>query len=319
MKRKQEYTSNSIVPVGQTAEGRVVGCLGGRYEVLTAAGERVFCGARGSFRRDEGRVLVGDLVTVTPQADGSAVISGVGKRKNSLIRPLLANLDLLVIVVAKKEPTPLPDLVDKLLAIAEHERMQAAVVLSKDDLEATEDAAAFPVHAYRLAGYPVFSLSSRTGAGVDVFGAWLKERLAEGMTVSFAGASGVGKSTLLNALFPALERETGKVSDKNSRGRHTTRSVSLFPLGGGFVADTPGFSLLDFLRFDFFTLDDLPHVFPEIDALVGSCRYADCSHTKEEECGVKEAVRAGRMAASRYASYLALYEVLAQKEKDAYK
>ncbi len=319
MKKLDLSSDEAALFMAKKEQGRVVGCLGGRYEVRLPSKENVFCGARGNFRRDENRVLVGDFVELSVLPDGSAVISAVKERKNQLIRPLLANLDVLVIVVAEKEPSPLPELVDKLLAIAEHKGIRAALVVTKMDLSTESEEDVFLTDEYRLAGYPVFPLSVRTGVGVDDFSKWLWSELDGGATVSFAGASGVGKSTLLNAVFPELQQSTGAVSEKISRGRHTTRSVSLFSLGEGFVADTPGFSLLDFLRFDFFSLEDLPTVFPEVAACIGSCRYADCSHTAEEDCGVRRAVSEGRMGRSRYRSYCALYEILSKKKRDEYR
>ncbi len=299
---------------------RVVGCLGGRYEVLTAEGDTFFCRARGHFRHADTRVLVGDRVTLEEpshkEGENTAVICSVAPRKNQLIRPLMANLDHLVAVAACTSPEPMPELLDKLLAVCAYQHIDATLVFTKTDLHEQEPSLA---EIYRRAGYPVFCLSGVTGEGTAAFAHHLDELLAARQCVSFAGASGVGKSTLLNALFPALSQVTGAISEKIARGRHTTRSVSLFATGGGFVADTPGFSLLDFLRFDFFSLEDLPHTFPEVEARLGQCRYADCSHTKEEECAVRRDVASGDIARTRYESYCHLYEILREKKRDAYK
>lgn len=308
----------------EISQGRVVGCLGGLYEVETVDNARVFCHARGAFRHEETRVLVGDIVTLEYLADGSVVINEIAKRKNSLIRPRLANLDHLTAVLAAKNPLPMPDTLDKLLAICAHNGIDASIVLTKCDLTdghaPTIDADCPPIdEVYRLAGYPVFCLSSMTGEGIEKYESFIRGKLRDGNTVAFAGASGVGKSTLLNRLFPHINCETGSVSEKINRGRHTTRAVTLFSTDGGFVADTPGFSMLDFIRFDFFSLDELPLAFPEIVARIGECRYADCSHTSEEGCAVIEALKAGKIAPSRHRSYVALYDILRKKQRDIYK
>ncbi len=303
---------------------RAIGCLGGLYEVATPDGERLFCKARGAFRHEETRVLVGDFVHLESAPDGSTVIDEIVERKNALIRPRLANLDHLTAVLSVKDPLPMPDTLDKLLAICHHNGIEVSLVLTKSDLtdgrapKIDEDCPSLD-ELYRNAGYPVFLLSSQTGEGVEAYRHYVLERLSAGQTLAFAGASGVGKSTLLNTLFPSLECATGGVSEKISRGRHTTRAVSLFALNGGYIADTPGFSMLDFLRFDFFSLEDLPLNFPEIASHIGECRYADCSHTTEEGCAVIASVKAGKIAPSRHRSYVALYEILRQKKKAVYR
>lgn len=305
-------------------KARVVGCLGGLYEVSSSDGKRLFCKARGAFRHEDTRVLVGDFVRLVSAPDGSTVIDEIASRKNALIRPRIANLDHLTAVLAVKDPLPMPDTLDKLLAICHHNGIEVSIVLTKCDLTdgkaPTVDADCPPLdEVYRRAGYPVFLLSSLTGEGVEDYRSYAMERLSRGETLAFAGASGVGKSTLLNAIFPSLACETGGVSEKISRGRHTTRAVSLFELEGGYIADTPGFSMLDFLRFDFFSLEDLPLNFPEIAAHIGECRYADCAHTSEEGCAVLLSVAEGKIAPSRHRSYVSLYEILRQKKKNIYK
>ncbi len=297
--------------------GRVVKGLGGLYEVLTDDGEKLVCRAKGNLKRDEEKVLIGDTVTVavddaTP--DG-IIISGIDERKNSLIRPPLANLDYLFIVFAAKKPSPVIETVDKLTAIAEHNSILPIIVITKTDL----DRAAADEYAeiYRSVGFPTFVTSSESGEGTEQIRNYISEVMVDGATAAFAGASGVGKSTLLNFLFPSLSLATSEISRKIERGRHTTRHVELFPLeGGGFLADTPGFSLIDFERFDFFTLDDLPLAFPEIRTRVGKCRYVDCAHVGEgeDECAVAKAVADGEIPATRVASYRALWRTLKAKK-----
>lgn len=297
--------------------GKVVKGLGGLYEVLTEEGERLSCRAKGNLKRDEEKVQIGDNVTVTVDdaTPDSIIISAIGERKNSLIRPPLANLDYLFIVFAARKPTPVIETVDKLTAIAEHNSILPIIVITKTDLDKT--AADEYAAIYRSVGYPTFVTSSESGEGTDEIKAYISEVMREGATAAFAGASGVGKSTLLNALFPDLALATSEISRKIERGRHTTRHVELFLLeGGGFLADTPGFSLIDFERFDFFSLDDLPLAFPEIRGLVGQCRYVDCAHVGEgaDECAVARAVANGEIPETRVASYRSVWRTLKAKK-----
>ena len=291
--------------------GVVVKGLGGLFEVLTENG-RISCRARGTLKRDEEKVLIGDRVELD-RPDGEYVVAKVDPRKNSLIRPPIANLDALYCVIAAARPAPALETLDKLLAIAENKSVRAAIVVTKTDgdKEAAETYAAL----YRQVGYPVFSVSSLSGEGIDELKADLTAQLASGGTAAFAGASGVGKSTLRNRLLPGVSLETGEISRRVERGRHTTRHVELFPEGGGFVADTPGFSMLDFARFDFFSLPELFDAFPEFASYRGKCRYADCTHTGEgpDECAVARAVRDGLIPESRHDSYRALFATLKNK------
>ena len=291
--------------------GVVVKGLGGLFEVLTENG-RISCRARGTLKRDEEKVLIGDRVELD-RPDGEYVVAKVDPRKNSLIRPPIANLDALYCVIAAARPAPALETLDKLLAIAENKSVRAAIVVTKTDgdKEAAETYAAL----YRQVGYPVFSVSSLSGEGIDELKADLTAQLASGGTAAFAGASGVGKATLLNRLLPGVSLETGESSRRVERGRHTTRHVELFPEGGGFVADTPGFSMLDFARFDFFSLPELFDAFPEFASYRGKCRYADCTHTGEgpDECAVARAVRDGLIPESRHDSYRALFATLKNK------
>lgn len=292
-------------------EGRVLRGVGGLYEVLVEGERTLACRGRGVLRREDGKLCVGDLCHVQ-EIGGEAMIEKILPRRNSLVRPPLSNLDYLFIVTAASHPAPSTETLDKLTAIAVHNGITPVLVVTKADLD---DAAAERLgEIYRLSGFPVFVLSPERD--VEGLASYIEREVRDGRCAAFAGASGVGKSSLLNRLFPSLSLATGSISARISRGRHTTRSVELFRIPhGGFLADTPGFSLLDFVRFDFFSLDDLFLTFPEFAAERSGCRYADCTHTGEVDCGIVRAVREGRVAPSRHESYRALYRTLREKER----
>ena len=228
----------------------------------------------------------------------------------------MANLDLLFVTMAAAAPAPIQTTVDQLIAIAEHNDIEPVIVITKRELN--ESYACELENIYRTCGFDVFSLSAEKNENVSPIEQFIEKKL-KGKTAAFAGASGIGKSTLMNRLFPNLELSTFEISRKIQRGRHTTRQVELFPLSEnidcGFLADTPGFSMLDFERFDFFEKDDLPLTFREFLPHIGSCRYTKCSHTKEQGCAIIEAVKRGEIARSRHQSFLSLYEVLKNKTK----
>lgn len=299
--------------MAENSKGRIIGGVGGLYTVRLSDGD-IKCRARGAFRHENVTPLVGDLVRVDFDDKGGAVIDSICERKNSLIRPPLANIDYIFVTMASSHPKPALDMVDKLCAILEHNYITPVIVIGKCELD--PEYAEVLKNTYTLAGYDVFVLSCKTGEGIDKIKSFVDENLS-GKISAFAGASGVGKSTLINKLFPTLELSTGEVSRKIERGKHTTRAVTLYEVcgDGGFIADTPGFSMLDFDRFDFFDIENLPNVFPEIHECVGKCKYTKCSHTKEEGCEVLKKVRRGEMAQSRHDSYVQLNNVLKNKQK----
>lgn len=298
-------------------KGRIVALLGGLYTVRVRDGEEyreIECRARGIFRHSNMSPLVGDVVTLDlSDGEGNAVIDEICQRKNSLIRPPLANLDVVFVTMAAKSPAPMPDMTDKLTAILEHNDITPVIVIGKCELD--RKAAESLKETYTKAGYDVFVLSCVTGEGID----GLKNYIDTGLNdkiAAFAGASGVGKSTLMNKLFPNLVLDTGDVSRKTARGKHTTRAVNLFSITeNAFLADTPGFSMLDFERFDFFDLEALPLCFPEINDRIGRCKYTKCTHRKEEGCAIVDAVKRGDIAKTRHESYVLLYDILKNKHK----
>ena len=293
------------------------------------AGKSLLTRARGSLRTpDGGKIKVGDICEFIytdnsfteggiPQDDSSGLpegaVSAILPRRNSLIRPPLSNLDILVIVCASAAPAPATETIDKLLSVAEYHGIEAVVVIGKCELDG--EVAEKLEQTYKSALYPTFRLSCYEGEGIAEFSSYIKERL-KGKVAAFAGASGVGKSTLINALFPEMKLAAGEISRKIARGKHTTRQAELFPLeGGGFLADTPGFSMIDFENFDFFPFDDLPDTMREFREHYGECKYLDCSHTKEEGCAILEAIERGEIASSRHESYLSMYKTLKAKPR----
>ncbi|MBE6599906.1 MAG: ribosome small subunit-dependent GTPase A [Ruminococcaceae bacterium] len=289
------------------------------------SGQTVCCRARGAFRHAKMSPLVGDRVevrytdhsfsesgdkiTVSPEwAD--IMIGAIGERKNALIRPPMANLELMFVTLASASPEPSLLVTDKLIAIAEYNGIEPIIVVGKGEL--SENVAKEIKEIYEKAGYPVYVLSCKTGEGVDAFRTAVREKL-KGKIAAFAGASGVGKSTLMNTLFPGLGLGTGDVSRKTERGKQTTRTVELFSAEGGYIADTPGFSMLDFERFDFFSKEDLPETFREFRESLGECKYKKCTHLCEDGCAIVERVRRGEISVSRHESYRELYSVLKNK------
>lgn len=276
--------------------GRVIQSVGDYHTVALADGGEILCRARGRLKR-RGSIVTGDRVTVTVVGD-EGVIEEVEPRTSQLIRPTIANVDTAVVVMALARPEPSLDLVDRILAMAERERLDALVVFNKADLVAQPDAQRLSA-PYDEAGYPVHVVSAAQGTGIEA----LKQSL-DGRVSILAGPSGVGKSSLLNALIPQASQRTGDVSSKLSRGRHTTRHVSLLPMGEkGWLADSPGFSTLSFGAMD---PRELPGLYPDFVRLEHGCRFTGCLHRSEPDCAVREAVQEGRLDEGRYQRYLRL-------------
>jgi ribosome biogenesis GTPase len=284
--------------------GTVLERDGATYRVSTPSGE-VRAVLRGRFKRDQQKVVVGDVVRLEPEPGGDLFgVLGVEPRRSLLARrvpegrgarPVAANVDRVVVVTAARNPDPIPQLIDRLLVLAEANAIPAAVVINKTDL----DSAGALGDRLRAAGYPVHRTSVKSGEGI----AELAEALAGRVSV-VTGPSGAGKSSLLNAVEPGLRLRTREVSAKVGRGRHTTVSAVMIPLSvGGFLMDTPGFSEVGLWGID---ARDLAHCFPEMRPLADQCRYGDCRHVSEPGCAVREGVEEGLVGADRYASYRAL-------------
>ena len=280
-----------------TVTGIITKITGGFYYV-EAADSVYECKARGVFRKRGTTPLVGDRVDITVPSEGYCSVDKVHERKNSLIRPALANLDRLIIVSSIVEPQVNLYLIDKMTAAAVHKGIEPVVVFSKSDLSPADEY----VDIYRRVDIPSFEFSSADNRNLDAIAELLRGRVS-----AFCGNSGVGKSTLMNALFPGLGLSTGEISDKLGRGRHTTRTVELFKGYGGYIADTPGFSTVDIERFELIRKDELKFAFPEFDKHFGTCRFNSCNHLCETGCKVIDAVESGEIPRSRHESYVRMY------------
>ena len=284
--------------VAEKQTGRIIRSISGFYDVQTSRAV-VTCRARGIFRKLGQSPLTGDIVEITVEK-GKGMVETIQPRKNSFVRPAVANVDALVVFAANVNPVTEPFLIDRVAAIAGDQEVPVILCVNKCDLDPAHDL----VRIYRNAGFSVICTSAETGDGVEELRALLKGKL-----VAFTGNSGVGKSSILNKLCPELALPTGEVSEKLGRGRHTTRHVELYSLGEDtFVADTPGFSSFDTDQMEVILKENLQYAFPDFGQYIGSCRFDDCSHRKEPGCAVTEALAEGKIEPSRYDSYLKLYE-----------
>ena len=298
--------------------------VGGLYGVRFSTEDgykEIECRARGHFRHEGLTPLPGDDAVIVEEAS-EYVIDDILPRHSSLLRPPMANLTHLFLLIPACRPKPDLLTADKICAIAEHSGIETVVVAGKLDMD--PDSAKNIEEIYTTAGYKVFTLSAVTGEGVDALKCYIDTiadagRLSDRpVRAAFAGVSGAGKSTLMSAIFPNLSLATGKVSRKTERGRHTTRQVELFPLhstaGSEFyLADTPGFSMLDFTRYNFFPSAELAENFREFADAIGGCRYTKCTHTKEEGCAILEKVKDGGIHPTRHENFIMILDELKQK------
>ncbi len=279
--------------------------IGGFYYVETA--DAVYtCRARGAFRRQGITPVAGDCVEIEVQPSGEGTLIRVLDRRNSLLRPPVANLDLLVLVASVCQPTTNTLVLDKMIAIAEKKGIIPLVVINKADLADPSQLASI----YSKAGVECYVVSATEPSTLEP----LRQRLAGYISV-FSGNSGVGKSSILNALDPSLVLETGEISQKLGRGRHTTRTATLYHFAGGYIVDTAGFSSLDVEQVEAIDKDELADCFREFTPFIGGCRFVGCAHYKEPHCGVRRAVENGEIAPSRYESYVAMYEAVKDKKE----
>ena len=282
----------------EQCSGRIVKALSGFYYV-DCGGRTVECRARGVFRKEHLTPLVGDLVTISVER-GKGTVATILPRKNSFLRPAVSNLDALVVLASGANPVTDPFLIDRVCAIAGDRGVPVLLCVNKIDLTAAERLIAI----YRHAGFAVFPTSAETGEGIEALHAAIR-----GKTVAFTGNPGVGKSSVLNCLDRRFAIETGEVSEKLGRGRHTTRHVELYALGEDtFAIDTPGFSSFDTERMELVLKENLQYAFPDFAPFLGKCRYHDCAHLREPDCAVTQALADGLLEPTRYESYVRLYE-----------
>lgn len=281
----------------EKVEGIIIRLTSGFYYV-ESNGEILECKARGKFRSVGETPVVGDRVEVAKKTEGYHSVEKILARKNFLVRPPLANLDVLVIVISTIEPIPNTLVIDKLTAAAVDIGTIPVIVFSKTDLKACDEF----MDIYTKAGFTCFAYSDGDEASVCE----IKKALS-GKLVAFIGNSGVGKSTLINNLYPDLELKTGEISKKLGRGRHTTRTVELFLSDTGYIADTPGFSTVDLERYHIVEKEQLMYSFPEFEDYIGCCKFTSCMHICEKGCAVIDAVNKGDIAQSRHQSYVEMY------------
>lgn len=277
--------------------GLLMKSIGGFYYVRCGQNEYE-CKARGSFRKKGGSPVVGDRVRISVPNDGFCAIEEILPRKNKLRRPALCNIDTLVIVCSTVDPQPNFAVIDKMTAAAVNNRMEPVIVVSKNDLQSGEKVA----QIYRHAGLETFCCDPENDGETRRLLSFL-----QGKVTAFIGNSGVGKSTLLNRLFPSLSLQTGQISEKLGRGRHTTRVVELFEINGCFVADTPGFSTVDLQRYEMIDKEQLQYCFPEFEPYLGQCQFTSCAHVCDKGCRVLQALADGDIEKTRHDSYVAMY------------
>ncbi len=279
-------------------EGIIIKGIGGFY-YIEAAGEIFECKARGVFRKSGIKPLPGDRVSISVNENAENTIDEIHERSSILLRPPVANVDRLFIVSSICEPKPVLLIIDRLTALAVNKGIEPIVIFTKNDLENADEY----TDIYLKAGIKAFSVSCVSGEGVEEVKEELKNHIS-----AFCGNTGVGKSSLLNAIDPGLALKTGEISDKLGRGRHTTRHSELFKVDGGYVADTPGFSSFDTEDTELILKDDLPYTFKEFEQYLGQCKFSTCLHTKDKGCRIIRAVEDGEIPKSRHESYCAMME-----------
>ncbi|WP_445488332.1 ribosome small subunit-dependent GTPase A [Niallia sp. 03133] len=277
-------------------EGKIIKALSGFYYVLSD-GVVTQCRGRGVFRKNKVTPLVGDEVVFQAENETDGYILEVKERKNELVRPPIANVDQAILVFSSVEPEFSTALLDRFLVLVEYNRIQPIICMTKMDLASAEQVEKMKKYAahYEEIGYPVILTSSETDEGIHLFTPYLKGKISV-----FAGQSGVGKSSLLNAIRPELELKTDEISSHLGRGKHTTRHVELISIDDGLVADTPGFSSLEFTELE---LADVNYCFPEIEKASENCKFRGCLHLSEPKCAVKTEVEAGVIPDYRYEHY----------------
>ena len=290
-------------------QGKIIKGIAGFYYVYAEDGNTYECRAKGIFRKDKRKPLVGDNVDITvldeKELEGS--VTGIHKRRNSLIRPAVANVDQALVIFAMDNPKPNFMLLDRFLIMMEREAVPAVICFNKKD-DADEKYLAELADNYRGCGSRIFMTSTFTGEGIKEFGECLKNK-----TSVLAGPSGVGKSSIINRLFPEAGMEIGEISEKIKRGKHTTRHSELFSLGDGiYIMDTPGFTSLGLPNLE---KEELRDYYPEFEEYKNSCKFLGCVHIHEPQCSVKIALDEGRIPKGRYDNYRQFFDEISNKRK----
>lgn len=291
-------------------KGTIIRLQGGFYDVMTEEKQEIRCRARGNFRNRKISPVVGDDVDIQDQGDGTGYILAVDERSNHLVRPPIANIDQAFLLFSVKEPAFSFHLLDRFLVLIESKQVHPIIVLTKMDLltESELETMQAATALYRSIGYEVIETSTENGSGIEQIRRSFKDK-----TSVFAGQTGVGKSSLLNAVAPELELATGKISKSLGRGKHTTRHVTLITLADGLVADTPGFSSLEFP--EELEVEEMRWCFPEFVKRHDDCKFRGCAHLNEPGCAVKTAVEAGEIASTRYENYVTFMAELNDRQR----
>lgn len=289
-----------------SVKGRIIKGVAGQYTVETSDGRVYSCVAKGRFRKEHISPLVGDNVSVTLNNELGNSIEEICERKNKLVRPPVANIDKLIIVISAAKPFPNTAVIDKMTVLAEKNNIKPVIVITKTDL--TDISEIYGI--YKSTGYSVYTYS-------DIEKSDTSDIISElsGCVCAFTGNSGVGKSTLINALSGNLQLKTGDISDKLGRGRHTTRQAELFHINGAYVIDTAGFSSIDFVDDNILLAEDLQYYFNEFNEYIGCCKFTGCSHTGDKGCKIREMADKGIISSSRYNNYVAMYDELKNVKK----
>ena len=279
-------------------DGTIIKGIGGFYYVEAADGIIYECKARGVFRKEKITPLAGDKVEISVDENNKNSIDKIYERRNMFKRPPIANVDKLVIVSSVCDPRPNLLIIDRLSAVAVYKNVEPIIVFTKNDLQSADEY----IEIYKNAGFKTFAVSNETGEGIGE----IKAVIENGVCV-FTGNSGVGKSSLINRMYPDFALETGEISKKLGRGRHTTRHVELLKINNGYIADTPGFSSLDFETNDLIKKDELAFCFPDFSDYIDSCKFSTCAHVNDKGCRLIEAVNNGDVMRSRHESYVTMY------------
>ncbi len=279
-------------------KGKIIKGIGGFYYV--EADDTIYeCKARGNFRKQKITPLVGDNVEISVNENAENTIDKIFERKNELVRPPLSNIDTLFIVASIVDPKINPLIIDKLIAIAEYKKIEPVLIITKTDMDSSYQRY---VDIYCKAGFKVIVCNNKTGEGSQEVKSLLKDKIS-----AFTGNTGVGKSTLINLICPELNLATGETSKKLGRGKHTTRHCELYKVCGGYIADTPGFSSIDFERCEKIFKEDLPYCFREFEPFLDKCKFTTCSHINDKGCAVCSAMEDNIISRSRHDSYISMY------------